>query len=269
MATPADSNPTHARPTATTDRGAAQLAHELNNLLDGSLRSVELAIRRLRDTALDDTQRDALGKLETADRLMLRMIEVIEAWAKLPTSDRANANDKSSIDTLSDSLRDHTGTIADAIQYAMHAFGPSLDDMGITLACIVDQDAAKLPADAIYSVLANAIRNAQQSIESRRSSMPDAAHNDRVEVRLDLDDGEVVLTVTDSGAGLDRSLFDASGRLKIGLTTKADGHGVGLGVCKQIAVKLGGRITLSNQKPRGAVFTLRFPARPSSSNGSA
>jgi signal transduction histidine kinase len=253
----ADTGPTNLTSSATpqSPRGAAELAHELNNLLDGSLRSVELAIRRLRDTSLDETQRDALGKLETADRLMLRMIDVIDAWAQIPTEDRHHGSQAG----VREVLEDHDTTLGDAMRYAMHAFGPNLDDRGITLAAIVDQDAAALPAGAMYSVLVNAIRNAQQSIEQRRHDKPGGSQSDRIELQLDLDDDQVMLTVTDTGAGLDPSLFDEHGRLRTGITTKQDGHGIGLGICKQIAEKLGGRLTLSNRKPRGAVLILRYP----------
>ena len=67
----------------------------------------------------------------------------------------------------------------------------------------------------------------------------------------------VLVTVRDSGPGVPPSslerLFDAF------YTTKADGMGMGLSICRSIIEAHGGRLWASESLPRGAVF--QFTAR--------
>ena len=74
----------------------------------------------------------------------------------------------------------------------------------------------------------------------------------------------VLVTVRDSGPGLPPSslerLFDAF------YTTKADGMGMGLSICRSIIEAHGGRLWASENLPRGAVF--QFTAPPYASEGS-
>jgi signal transduction histidine kinase len=64
--------------------------------------------------------------------------------------------------------------------------------------------------------------------------------------------------VRDSGAGLDQAdserVFDAF------FTTKPDGMGMGLAICRTIIESHGGRLWATNNAPRGAVFQFTLPA---------
>jgi PAS domain S-box-containing protein len=71
------------------------------------------------------------------------------------------------------------------------------------------------------------------------------------------DDGHVVVAVQDSGPGIDpenaNRLFDAF------FTTKADGMGMGLSICRSIIEAHGGKVSASNNAGRGARFRLSLP----------
>jgi C4-dicarboxylate-specific signal transduction histidine kinase len=68
----------------------------------------------------------------------------------------------------------------------------------------------------------------------------------------------VMVAVRDSGPGLAPAtlgrLFDAF------YTTKADGMGMGLSICRSIIEAHGGRLRASANLPRGAVFQFTVPA---------
>jgi C4-dicarboxylate-specific signal transduction histidine kinase len=69
--------------------------------------------------------------------------------------------------------------------------------------------------------------------------------------------GEVIIAVRDSGPGIDperrEQIFDAC------FTTKPDGIGMGLSICRTIVNAHGGRLWTDANQPRGAVFKIALP----------
>jgi signal transduction histidine kinase len=70
-------------------------------------------------------------------------------------------------------------------------------------------------------------------------------------------DGDVQVTVQDSGPGLSSS--DAEKVFEAFFTTKTSGLGIGLSVCRSIIEAHGGRLWASANVPRGAVFQFTLP----------
>jgi C4-dicarboxylate-specific signal transduction histidine kinase len=68
----------------------------------------------------------------------------------------------------------------------------------------------------------------------------------------------VVVTIEDSGRGLDAT--DLKRIFHPFYSTKDNGMGMGLSICRSIAEAHGGRITASANAPRGAVFRVALPA---------
>ena len=70
-------------------------------------------------------------------------------------------------------------------------------------------------------------------------------------------DGEVQITVTDTGVGVDAAaaerVFDSF------FTTKATGMGMGLSICRSIIGAHRGRVWLKPNEPRGAIFQFALP----------
>jgi signal transduction histidine kinase len=67
----------------------------------------------------------------------------------------------------------------------------------------------------------------------------------------------VLIAVEDSGTGITpedkRRIFDAF------YTTKSDGMGMGLSICRSIVESHGGRITVEDASPCGSVFQIILP----------
>lgn len=101
--------------------------------------------------------------------------------------------------------------------------------------------------DQILQVVLNLLLNAVQA-------MPDGG-----EIRLETDrrDGAVVLSVTDTGVGMDetvrRRLFDPF------FTTRQDGTGLGLAISYSLVHAHGGRIEVASAPGRGSRFTVVLP----------
>jgi signal transduction histidine kinase len=71
--------------------------------------------------------------------------------------------------------------------------------------------------------------------------------------------GDVLIAVMDVGTGLDPAnmdcIFDAF------YTTKPEGIGMGLAICRSIIEAHGGQLWASPQVPHGSVFQFSVPAR--------
>jgi signal transduction histidine kinase len=71
------------------------------------------------------------------------------------------------------------------------------------------------------------------------------------------DDGEVRISVADNGSGVDES---NAGQIFTHLfTTKSEGMGLGLPICKAIVEAHGGRLSLTHNQPCGAIFNFTLP----------
>jgi PAS domain S-box-containing protein len=78
------------------------------------------------------------------------------------------------------------------------------------------------------------------------------------------EDGQVEISVNDTGPGLPQGnadqIFDAF------FTTKPQGSGMGLAICKSIVESQGGRIWANGDGGRGATFHFTLPAAPAETN---
>ncbi len=239
-------------PTAAGAASTAQFAHELANLLDGSMRNVSLVRSLLDDkdapaqgaAAIAATD-DLLLRLQTAEQGMKQMATLIKRWMQESGQPAVK-------------LHRRGVTLQQAIEQARELHRPAAAALGIEIRAEVSDEAALLPAGAVAPVLANAIRNSIEAI----SDNPKHAADGMIEVRAEVRGGEVKLTIADNGPGLARSVVDFAGVFAFGLSTKADGHGHGLTLCKEIAEQLGGTLRVANRdRTRGAIVTLTYPIR--------
>lgn len=103
----------------------------------------------------------------------------------------------------------------------------------------------------LQQVVLNLVMNAVEAMASA------AASARRLTVRAEIRDGDALVTVADTGPGLgaedpDR-LFEAF------FSTKTEGIGMGLSICRSIIEAHGGRIWASNNGARGSVFSFTLP----------
>ena len=88
----------------------------------------------------------------------------------------------------------------------------------------------------------------------------------RIEVRAFTEEDEVVLTVEDTGIGIEIEefdhIFDRFYQVDGSSTRRYGGVGLGLSVAKTVADKYGGQIEIESRVGEGSRFTMRFPALP-------
>ncbi len=228
---------------------SARFAHELANLLDGSLRNLGLALNSLRDSIPPDADvcEDATSRLESADQAMRRMAMIVRQWL-----DQREA-------TMP--VHHETRSLSETIAHAVRLLYPAAQHHGIHIKVDVDSAVADLPGGPVYTVVANAVRNSIEAITGRSSARDREAEGWAIHVEARQGEDDIVIEVRDNGPGLDESLLDDGGQFAFGRTTKPSGHGLGLALCRDVARSLGGRLTLENTSPRGSCLRLTYPIR--------
>lgn len=220
---------------------AASIAHEVNQPLAAVATNGNACLRWLNRATPDlGEARMALDRILDDTRRASEVIRRIRALARRGDTQRRELD-------LNQVLND---TVA-LVQRELSAQRISLR---------LDQ-ARELPAvlgDAVQlqQVLINLVMNAMQAI----AAMPrGAAGGRRIDVATGLDpEGRVMVTVADTGPGLSEA---QAGRLfEAFYTTKEDGMGMGLAICRSIVEAHGGRIcALPQEDGRGARIAFSLP----------
>ncbi|MCE9589786.1 MAG: sensor histidine kinase [Planctomycetes bacterium] len=235
------------------DRGPdpARLAHELANLLDGGLRNLGMAMSSLRHAPPDEPRPangkpdDLIQRLDAANRAMQQMATLVQRFMKRPVSVAE--------------LHRSDATLQAVIDEAVAMIAPLAACHATDVRVYVTEQAAPLPAGPVAPVLLNALRNAVEAIAALPADGSDERH--RIEVSAVLTGERVELRVRDDGSGIEPIIFDEFGHIRPGVTTKPDGHGLGLSLAQDIARALHGTLTLLPRRPRGAELVLMYPLR--------
>ena len=231
------------------------MAHELANLLDGSLRNLSLARRRLtqspEDAASPETDPDALDRLETASEALRQMAGMLRQWMQQAAP--ADASDSS------DPEAEAGTTVGEMVSRVIRLTGPDAERVRVQVRARLSAEAAARPAGEIQSVVLNAVRNSLEAFaEQDRSILPTG----QIDIVARTTPSYFELYIHDTGPGLDPRVTDRAERLRVGSTTKQGGHGIGLAHAEDIARKLGGYLILESDLLGGATLTLRHPLKP-------
>jgi signal transduction histidine kinase len=213
----------------------AALAHELNSLLDGSMRSIYLARR---DLAASGPTEGIERRLDAAGRSMSRMAALLDQAMRRP---------QAGLDLFAGDQ-----TVAQEIASVIEQYADAAAAAGVTIDHHLDPEAAEVAAGPLGIVLANGLRNAIEAIQA--SGRPGGVVHLRGTVGGQPDgDDRLELRVVDNGPGLERT----AGR--------SGGHGIGLALCRAIVEALGGEISLDARSgpgvSPGAVLHLSVPLR--------
>jgi signal transduction histidine kinase len=141
----------------------------------------------------------------------------------------------------------------------LHFTGVQIERAGVTLKTEFDRSMPEIEADRvqIQQVVLNLVRNAIDAM---------ATVNERPRVlscSSKMTDSHISVTIADTGVGIDPAskerLFEAL------YTTKSEGLGLGLSICRKIVTAHGGRLQAEKNATHGTTFTFTLPLRQSNS----
>jgi PAS domain S-box-containing protein len=229
----------HVNRVATMGQLTASIAHEVNQPIAAAVINAQTALRWLKSDRPDlDEVRQALGRVvDNGGRAAEVIGRIRAAIAKTPPrTSRFDVNEAAS-DVIA-------LTHNEALKH------------GISVQTRLATDLPPVEGDRVrlQQVILNLIMNAIEAMDDA----DDGARELGLSTEADAEGG-VLVAVRDSGPGLDPKsqarVFEAF------YTTKPEGMGMGLAICRSIVEEHGGRLWASANEPRGAVFQMTLPAK--------
>ncbi len=216
---------------------AASIAHEINQPLAGVVNNANAGLRWLNNRPPNiDEVRAALRRIVNDGERGSGIIESIRAMLKKDDRKRVKLD------------------LNEVIREVMRLTQGQFQGQGVSICSELADNLPTVSADRVQlqQVVLNLLMNAAEATacSSNRERL--------VCVRSEKHDGDWVrISVEDSGTGIkpedEKRIFETF------FTTKADGMGMGLSICRSIVESHGGRITAARAMSRGSVFQVILP----------
>lgn len=230
----------HATRVATLGELTASIAHEVNQPLMAVVTSGEAGMRWLRRDPPDLHEVGiTIERIVSEGRRASEIVKRIRSFLSKAPAQR---------DTL------HVGTI---IEEAARLVEHELNRERVALHIDVAPDLPAVSADRIQlqQVLVNLMVNAAQAMAGQAAPR-------RLAIQAAQSNADfVTITVSDTGPGIDLTAIDRL--FNPFYTTKPQGMGMGLAICRSTVLAHGGELTATNTPGAGASFALTLPPTPS------
>lgn len=221
---------------------ASILAHEVKN----PITALNLALRAVADSMGADERalvEDLVSRMQRLERQIRRTLSFTKPVELEPTE----------CDLV---------VLADSVVSELRA---EFAAAGVPLEVVFADDDTTVLADEhlIGEVVMNLLRNALEAIVREDGAAATEAHPSRrapmvrLSVRAEEGDGPLELAVGDSGPGIPEELVPELFRPFH--TTKAQGTGLGLALCRKIVREHGGSIDVGTSRYGGARFSIKLP----------
>ena len=222
----------------------AAMSHELRTPLGGIAGYADLMIEGIAGTLNEQQQHHAM-RIKNVARHLLSIVDEILSFSRL-----------------------HAGreqvhlTEVDAARIAQDAAAVvelGMRERGLELVLDVPQAPVRVITDEVKArqILINLLGNAAKFVDKGSVT---------VKVFDDKREQEVAYAVIDTGPGISpenqQRVFEPFTQVDASLTRRSQGTGLGLPVSRQLALLLGGDLTLRSDVGRGSTFTLTIPRRP-------
>jgi C4-dicarboxylate-specific signal transduction histidine kinase len=145
--------------------------------------------------------------------------------------------------------------VNDVVREMMALLRIEFEQHDVALRTALSDGGPRVPADRVQlqQVILNLARNAVEAMDTV---------NDRPRV-LKLGsfatESEFVVTIEDTGPGIDPDVLERL--FEPFVTTKSNGMGMGLSICRSIVEAHGGRLSATPVKPSGVAFEIMLPLK--------
>lgn len=221
------------------DEFLAMLAHELRNPLAPIANAVHL-LRRDRNE--NEVQQQARAIIERQTARLARLVDELLEVSRITTG-RIR-------------LRMERVAVSGIVERAIETVRPLVEQHRHTLAVSLPSEPLWVYADVarLEQVVVNLLNNAAKYTDDDGS----------IALTVQLQDGDVVLGVRDTGIGIDPELlprvFDLFAQAERSLDRSRGGLGIGLSLVQRLVAMHGGTVTAKSVVGQGSEFTVRLPA---------
>jgi two-component system, OmpR family, phosphate regulon sensor histidine kinase PhoR len=220
---------------------AANVSHELKT----PLTTIKGFIETLQQMLSDKETQDSKTFLKIIEKNVNRMVELIDDLLALSRLERLEGTH----------IEFESHSMSSLLEGAVHICSPLAQDKNIqiTLDCpetITARMDPILMEQAIINLVDNAVKYNPKNTRVTIGAMPQK--------------GRVVITVQDSGTGIDKEhlpkIFNRFYRVDKGRSRNEGGTGLGLAIVKHIVQYHNGRIEVESLRGQGTIFKISIPA---------
>jgi len=228
----------HANRLAAMGQVTASIAHEVNQPISGTVINAQVAQMILGGNAPDlDKINQALNRIVRDGKRAGEIVQRVRTMTKkAPASQEVVA------------LNDAIAEVVD-----MTRWQAVKNDVAVRTELAQDLPAVRGDRVQLQQIVLNLSINAIEAMSEMTDAMRELVIRTAVGV-----EGDVLVSVADSGPGLRPAAFNKL--FEPFYTTKPEGLGLGLSICRTIAEAHGGRFSARPNIPRGTVFEFSMPA---------
>lgn len=222
------------------DEFLANMSHELKTPLNAIIGYSQLAKDDVKNQVVDQVLGD-LDKIENSGRQLLKIVNDI---LSLSSDSAASVNEPYSVVALIDEIRIGFETEAyknnnkTLVQFHHH------------------HDYVKVDVIKLKQMLLHLLNNANKFTHGGTVTID--IYDEKIQ-----DVHWLSISVGDDGIGIDEehleSVFLPFRQVDSSSTRKYEGTGLGLAVCKNLCVNMGGEISVTSEKGRGSIFHVKLP----------
>src|SRR5439155_12123132 len=218
----------------------ATMSHELRTPLNSILGFSEVL---LSSDQLSDKQQRWVRNIQSSGERLLNLINDILDLAKVEAGKMQ--------------VRLAEFSIHDVCEGLLAMFRPLAEKKNIELRGQLEPGIAPMRQDVVklQQILSNLLSNAIKF----------TPEGGRVQLKVEAEAGDAVLTVTDTGVGIaldeQELVFEKFRQAGNPLTREHAGTGLGLSIVRELAKLLGGEVTLQSELGRGSTFAVRLALR--------